>query len=116
VRVDVAPRPASTRQRATNSLYVDVAARHWDPVWFPAVAANWSDCVSAEVIYPTIGMFLYALPTDLKAACFRRLNRWIGEILRHAPEPFLRCGPTVRVHPEGNPTLRAVKALACAAS
>ncbi len=42
--------------------------------------------VAGEFIYPSIGMFLYALAdAELRAVCLRAYNDWIAEFCRHDP-------------------------------
>jgi predicted TIM-barrel fold metal-dependent hydrolase len=48
------------------------------------------DGVCAEVLYPSLGMNLYTLKDgELRAACFRAYNDWIGEFCRVRPDRFV---------------------------
>ncbi len=53
------------------------------------------DGVSAEVIYPTVGMMICNHPdADFKHATFAAYNRWISEYCSIAPSRLLGCGQT----------------------
>ena len=53
------------------------------------------DGVSAEVIYPTVGMVLCNHPdADYKRACFQAYNRWIADYCDVDPARLLGCGQT----------------------
>jgi predicted TIM-barrel fold metal-dependent hydrolase len=112
VRVDVAASAGvAPERRGEKRPYEEVHRGAWDPV--ARLAQQAADGVAAEVIYPTIGMFLYAHPdVDLKAACFAGYNRWIAEFCAVAPERYFGCGPIALKSPkEGIAELRAATAL-----
>lgn len=53
------------------------------------------DGVSAEVLYPTVGMMLCNLPDlDYKHACFQAYNRWIADYCAADPNRLLGAGQT----------------------
>jgi predicted TIM-barrel fold metal-dependent hydrolase len=112
VRVDVAASAGiAPGERGKKRPYTDVPRGSWDPV--ARLDQQLADGVSAEVIYPTIGMFLYAhTDVDFKAACFAGYNRWIAEFCDTAPDRFFGCATTVLRAPEdGIADLKAAKAL-----
>ena len=58
------------------------------------------DGVSAEVLYPSVGMLLCNLPDlDYKAACFQAYNRWIAGYCSEAPDRLLGVGQTAARSP-----------------
>ena len=57
--------------------------------------------MSAEVIYPSVGMLLCNHPdVDYKRACFEAYNRWIAEFCAHAPARLVGLGQTALRTPE----------------
>jgi len=59
------------------------------------------DGLSAEIIYPTIGMMLCNHPDfELKRACFRAYNRWLTEFCSAAPERLLGAGQIAMHNPK----------------
>jgi predicted TIM-barrel fold metal-dependent hydrolase len=83
----------------------------WDPD--ARLADQDRDGVSAEVIYPTVGMSLCNHKDfDYKKACFDAYNRWIAEYCSAHPDRLLGCGQTAMRSPEeGIEDLRAIRAL-----
>jgi predicted TIM-barrel fold metal-dependent hydrolase len=71
------------------------------------------DGVSAEVIYPTVGMLLCNHQDfDYKKACFDAYNRWIAEYCAESPERLIGLGQsTMRSVDEGIEELREMKRL-----
>ncbi len=58
------------------------------------------DGVSAEIIYPTVGMVLCNHKDfAYKDACFAAYNRWIAEYCAHSPTRLLGCGQTAATDP-----------------
>lgn len=54
----------------------------WDPV--ERIKDQDLDGIAAEVIYPSLGMALFALPdVELQQACFRLYNDWVAEFASH---------------------------------
>jgi predicted TIM-barrel fold metal-dependent hydrolase len=83
----------------------------WDPT--PRLADQERDGVSAEVLYPTIGMILCSHP-DLayKRACMQAFNRWMAEYCATAPDRLLGVGQTaMRTPEEGIADLREIQGL-----
>jgi len=112
VRIDVAASAGiAPERRGDKRPYSEVHRGAWDPV--ARLDQQKMDGISAEVIYPTIGMFLYAHPdVDLKAACFAGYSRWIAEFCAVAPERYFGVAPLALKSPdEGIAELRAAKAL-----
>jgi predicted TIM-barrel fold metal-dependent hydrolase len=50
------------------------------------------DGVSAEVLYPSLAMKLFALEPDVQAECFRRYNEWIAQFCAVAPDRLIGVG------------------------
>jgi len=50
------------------------------------------DGVSAEVLYPSLAMKLFALEPDVQAECFRRYNEWIAQFCAVDPDRLLGVG------------------------
>ncbi|MBI3628320.1 MAG: amidohydrolase [Candidatus Rokubacteria bacterium] len=71
------------------------------------------DGVSAEVIYPTVGMMICNHPDfDYKKACFDAYNLWLAEFCSAHPERLIGIGQTaMRSVEEGIEDLRRIKAL-----
>ena len=112
VRVDVASSAGiAPEKRSEKRPYADIPRGSWDPV--ARLEDQKTDGVAAEVIYPTIGMFLYGHPDPaLKAACFAGYNRWIAAFCATAPDRFFGCGTSALRSPEeGIADLKAIKAL-----
>jgi len=64
--------------------YEAARAGGWDPT--ERVKDQDADGVACEVLYPTHGMKLFALPdADLQRACFRAYNDWIMEFAAASP-------------------------------
>ena len=82
----------------------------WDPSM--RLADQERDGVSAEVIYPTVGMMICNHPdVDFKHACFSAYNRWIADYCEAAPERLLGCGQTaLRSVDDGIADLQAIAA------
>ena len=75
------------------------------------VADQERDGVSAEILYPTVGMVLCNHPdVDYKRACFEAYNRWITDYCSEAPDRLLGCGQTaLRSVEEGIADLQAIR-------
>jgi predicted TIM-barrel fold metal-dependent hydrolase len=82
----------------------------WDPE--ARIGEQERDGVSAEVIYPTVGMVLCNHPDfDYKKACFEAYNRWIAEYCSAHPERLLGCGQiSMRSVADGITELEAIAA------
>ena len=72
-----------------------------------------ADGVSAEVIYPSVGMEICGLPDlDYKKACMDAYNLWIAEFCAAAPERLIGMGQTaMRTPEEGIADLSKIKEL-----
>jgi uncharacterized protein len=101
--------PPAERHKTMRKLE-DLHRGGWDSTY--RLAAQDRDGVSAEVVYPTIGMLLCNHPDfDFKNACFRGYNRWIAEYCAVAPDRILGVGQTAMRSPEeGIRDIQAIKA------
>ncbi|HEY3067195.1 MAG TPA: amidohydrolase family protein, partial [Methylomirabilota bacterium] len=83
----------------------------WDPE--ARLAEQDRDGVSAEVLYPTVGMMLCNHPDfDLKHACFEAYNLWIAEYCAAHPRRLLGIGQTaMRSVEDGIADLERIAAL-----
>ena len=104
---------AAGKQASEISIYSRFEDLHrggWDP--HVRLADQDRDGVSAEVIYPTIGMILCNHPDgDYKRACFQAYNRWIAAYCEPYPDRLLGCGQTTLRSPaEGIADLHDIKA------
>ncbi|MGO9060837.1 MAG: amidohydrolase family protein, partial [Candidatus Binataceae bacterium] len=60
------------------------AERHWDPA--QRIRDQEIDGVCAEVLYTTLGMFLFGIEdAELQAACFKAYNEWLVEFCAYDP-------------------------------
>ena len=82
------PKDLATNQ---NVGYEQARPSGWDPV--ERLKDQDIDGVEGEVLYTTLGMFLFHL-TDgtLQWACFRAYNDWIAEFTSHAPQRLVGLG------------------------
>jgi predicted TIM-barrel fold metal-dependent hydrolase len=96
--------------RETGRKFEDLHRSGWDPT--ARVADQIRDGVSAEIIYPTVGMILCNhRDTEFKHACFQAYNRWITEYCAHDTSRLLGVGQTAMASPEqGIADLEAIKA------
>lgn len=63
----------------------------WDPV--ARIADQDLDGVDAEVLYPTLGMRLFAIPdAELQHACFGVYNEWLADFCGHDPRRLYGVG------------------------
>ena len=63
----------------------------WDPV--ERLKDQDLDGVDAEVLYPSLGMMLFAMRDgELQRACFAAYNDWLAEFCRHAPKRLYGVG------------------------
>ncbi len=85
--------------RAMGSRFDDWHRGGWDPT--VRLADQDRDGVSAEILYPTVGMMLCNHPDfDYKRACFQAYNRWVAEYCSTHPSRLLGCGQTAMRTPE----------------
>ena len=97
--------------RVSGVKFADLHRGGWDPE--ARLADQDRDGVSAEIIYPTVGMVLCNhSDADYKKACFDAYNRWIAEYCAKHPDRLLGCGQTAMRSPEeGIEDLESIKAL-----
>ena len=70
---------------ASGVSFDELPRSSWDATH--RVADQDTDGVSAEIIYPTVGMMLCNHPdTDYQYACFQAYNRWLEEYVGNAPK------------------------------
>jgi predicted TIM-barrel fold metal-dependent hydrolase len=63
----------------------------WDPV--ARIADQELDGIDAEILYPTLGMKLFAMPDGaLQRACFHAYNAWLAEYCAHDPARLYGIG------------------------
>ena len=90
--IAAAGKPAETLS-IFGGRFEDMHRGGWDPK--ARLAEQDRDGVSAEVLYPTVGMMLCNHPDfDLKHACFQAYNLWIAEYCAAAPRRLLGIGQT----------------------
>jgi predicted TIM-barrel fold metal-dependent hydrolase len=108
--VAAAGKPAESL-RMFGARLEDMHRGGWDPE--ARLADQDVDGVSAEVLYPTVGMMLCNHPDfDYKKACFDAYNRWIAEYCAAHPDRLIGVGQTaMRSVEEGIEDLRQIRAL-----
>jgi predicted TIM-barrel fold metal-dependent hydrolase len=71
--------------------YAEARPSGWDPV--ARIADQELDGIDAEVLYPSLGMKLFALTDgELQRACFAAYNDWLAEYCRHDPRRLYGAG------------------------
>ncbi len=108
----VAAAGKSAEQLAVGGVKFDEMHRGgWDPD--ARLAEQERDGVSAEILYPTVGMLLCNHPDfDYKKACFDAYNLWITEYCSVHPDRLIGLGQTaMRSVDEGIADLRRIKEL-----
>ena len=96
--VAAAGKPAE-ELREGGVLFEDLHRGGWDST--ARLQDQERDGVSAEVIYPTVGMLLCNhRDFDYKKACFDAYNRWIVEYCSTAPDRLIGQGQTAMRSPE----------------
>jgi predicted TIM-barrel fold metal-dependent hydrolase len=105
-----AGKPAS-ELRTTGAKFYDMHRGGWDPN--ARMADQDRDGVSAEIIYPTVGMILCNhRDFDYKKACFDAYNLWIADYCAAQPKRLIGMGQTaMRSVEEGIEDLRKIKSL-----
>ncbi len=96
--------------RVNGVPFEDMHRGGWDPE--ARLADQDRDGVSAEILYPTVGMVLCNhKDLEYKKACFDAYNRWIAEYCAAHPDRLFGCGQTaMRTPEEGISDLEAIKA------
>ena len=80
-----------TEIRFEGVQFVDMHKGGWEP--HARISEQDRDGISAEVIYPSIGMMLCNHPDfDFKRACFKAYNRWLVEYCQEYPDRLLGAG------------------------
>jgi predicted TIM-barrel fold metal-dependent hydrolase len=94
-----------------GARFEDLHRGGWDPE--ARLADQARDGVSAEVIYPTVGMMICNHPDfDYKQACFDAYNLWIAEYCAAHPDRLLGIGQTaMRSVDDGIRDLRKIREL-----
>jgi predicted TIM-barrel fold metal-dependent hydrolase len=94
-----------------GARFEDMHRGGWDP--HARLADQDRDGVSAEILYPTVGMMLCNHPDfDFKHACFAAYNLWIAEYCGAYPDRLLGIGQTaMRSVEDGIADLESIKAL-----
>ena len=94
-----------------GSRFDDLHRGGWDPE--ARMADQDRDGVSAEVIYPSVGMVLCNhRDADYKKACFDAYNRWLAGYCATHPDRLIGLGQTAMRSPEeGIADLVAIKEL-----
>ena len=97
--------------RMFGARFEDMHRGGWDPD--ARLADQDRDGVSAEVLYPTVGMMLCNHPDfDFKHACFHAYNRWIAEYAGAHPARLIGVGQTaMRSVEDAIGDLQAIKKL-----
>jgi predicted TIM-barrel fold metal-dependent hydrolase len=100
-----------TEIRVMGVKFDDLHRSGWDPE--ARLADQDIDGVSAEIIYPTVGMQICNHDdADYKKACFDAYNRWIASYCSAHPNWLLGAGQTAMRSPEeGITDLVSIKAL-----
>jgi predicted TIM-barrel fold metal-dependent hydrolase len=81
------------KELATNQTvgYEEARPSGWDPA--ERLKDQDIDGVEGEVLYTTLGMFLFHLKdAELQWACFRGYNDWVAEFSSHAPKRLIGLG------------------------
>jgi predicted TIM-barrel fold metal-dependent hydrolase len=82
------PKDLATNQ---NVGYEEARPSGWDPV--ERLKDQDVDGVEGEVLYTTLGMFLFHLKDpELQWACFRAYNDWVAEFCSHSPKRLIGLG------------------------
>ena len=80
-----------TEIRFEGVTFEDMHKGGWEPN--ARLAEQDQDGISAEIIYPSIGMMLCNHPDfDLKRACFKAYNTWLAEYCGEHPDRLLGAG------------------------
>ena len=108
--VAAAGKPADELSQ-TGAKFEELHRSGWDST--VRLADQDRDGVSAEIIYPTVGMVLCNHEdVDYKKACFDAYNRWIAGYCDVAPDRLLGCGQTaLRTVEEGIADLESIRSL-----
>jgi predicted TIM-barrel fold metal-dependent hydrolase len=108
--VAAAGRPADEIRLDGGHRFEELHRGGWDPE--ARLRDQDRDGVTAEVIYPSVGMLLCNHPDrDYQHACFAAYNEWIAEFCAFAPDRLVGLGQTaVRSPDDGIRDLERIKA------
>ena len=108
--VAAAGRPTEEVRLDTGKRFEDLHRGGWDPE--ARLHDQDLDGVTAEIIYPSVGMILCNHPDrDYQHACFDAYNEWITEFCSFSPDRLVGMGQTaVRTPDDGIRDLEAIKA------
>lgn len=77
--------------RETGISYSDIRVGAWDPG--ERLIDQDSDGVSAEVLYPSVGLVLLThINREYAAGCLNAYNRWLADFVSAAPHRLIGCG------------------------
>ncbi|MGP3922430.1 amidohydrolase family protein [Streptomyces sp. 8N616] len=83
----------------TGTRFADIRPGAWQPG--PRLADQDADGVAAEVLYPTVGLFLLRhLNREFSAACMAAYNGWLADFCAAAPDRLIGCGASAVTAPE----------------
>jgi predicted TIM-barrel fold metal-dependent hydrolase len=95
--VGAAGQPA-TSLRDTGTLFEAIRPGAWQPN--ARIVDQEIDGITAEVLYPTIGLFLLNHANrEFVAATMRAYNTWLAEFCSHAPHRLIGCGASAVMSP-----------------
>ena len=108
--VAAAGRPTEEIRLDIDKRFDDLHRGGWDPE--ARLHDQDRDGVTAEIIYPSVGMLLCNHPDrDYQHACFDAYNEWITGFCSYAPDRLIGMGQTaMRTPDDGIADLEAIKA------
>jgi predicted TIM-barrel fold metal-dependent hydrolase len=95
--------------RVKGARFEDMHRGGWDP--HARLADQTRDGVSAEILYPSVGMEICNIPDhELKQACMEAYNRWLAEYCAPYPARLIGLGQCAVQTPQGGiKELEAIK-------
>ncbi|MEU2053413.1 amidohydrolase family protein [Streptomyces bungoensis] len=83
----------------SGTAFADIRPGAWQPG--PRLEDQDADGVAAEVLYPTVGLFLLRhINRAYSAACMAAYNTWLAEFCAKAPDRLIGCGATAVTSPD----------------
>jgi uncharacterized protein len=83
----------------TGTRFADIRPGAWQPN--PRLNDQDAEGVAAEVLYPTIGLFLLRhLNREFSAACMTAYNDWLADFCAAASDRLIGCGASAVTSPE----------------
>lgn len=77
----------------TGTVFTNIRPGAWQPT--ARLLDQDLDSITAEVLYPTIGLFLLNhINGELADACMTAYNRWLAEFCAASPSRLIGCGAT----------------------